>query len=111
MKTENDFSNNVANLFVKPEGNWGRMIHALLGIASESGELCSEIKAHWIYGRPLDQENIVEECGDLLFYIEALLQTQHMTIESAMRHNIIKLAKRYPDGYSDENAIKRADKE
>lgn len=105
-----DFENHVARLFVKPTDNIGRMVHASMGIAGEAGEVVDAVKKTWIYGKPLDTENILEECGDLLFYIQALLTENGFTLEDAMRHNFAKLAKRYPQGYTDNAAIERADK-
>jgi NTP pyrophosphatase (non-canonical NTP hydrolase) len=106
-----EFQRHVARLFVKPDDSVGRMVHAALGFASEAGELASPIKAHWIYGRELDEENILEEAGDALFYLQALLTECGYTIDDAMAYNIQKLMKRYPQGYTDQAAIARADKE
>ena len=105
-----DFESHVARLFVKPEGSIERMVHAALGIAGEAGEVVDAVKKHWIYGKPLDVENILEESGDILFYVAALLIENGYTINDAMAHNIEKLAKRYPTGYTDQAAIARADK-
>lgn len=109
--TPNEFDEHVARLFIKPDDSVGRMCHAAMGAASEAGELITPVKAHWIYGKPLDTENILEESGDAIFYISALLQECGFTMEDAMRHNVAKLAKRYPTGYSDQAAIQRKDKQ
>lgn len=105
-----DWPAHVARLFVKPDDSVGRMVHAAMGAASEAGELISPVKAHWIYGRELDKENILEESGDALFYIQALLAELGWSLEDAMLYNIQKLARRYPSGYSDQSANERADK-
>ena len=109
--TNEDFKNHVSRLFVKPQDHIGRTLHAAVGIAGEAGEVLDAVKKTWIYGKPLDTENLLEESGDLLFYIVALLTENGFTIEHAMRHNMSKLAKRYPAGYTDSAAIIRADKE
>lgn len=44
-----------------------RLIHAILGIAGETGELTDVVKKHILYNKPLDVVNVKEECGDLLF--------------------------------------------
>jgi NTP pyrophosphatase (non-canonical NTP hydrolase) len=105
-----EFENHVGRLFVKPADTTGRMVHAAMGIAGEAGEVVDAVKKTWIYGKELDRENVLEECGDLLFYISALLAETGFTIEDAMAHNMEKLAKRYPIGYTDKAAIERADK-
>lgn len=106
-----EFQTHVTRLFVKPSDSIGRMVHASMGIAGEAGEVVDAVKKTWIYGNPLDTENILEECGDLLFYIQALLTENGFTMDEAIAHNIAKLAKRYPQGYTDQAAIARADKE
>jgi len=105
-----EFSANVRRLFVKPDGETHKLVHASLGIGSEAGELQSAVKAFWIYNRELDEGNVIEEIGDLLFYIEALCQVCDLSIPDCMVANIAKLRKRYPQGYSDQAANERADK-
>lgn len=105
-----EYENNCVRLLVKPEDNVGKMVHASLGMASEAGELLGAIKAHWIYGRELDVENVIEECGDALFYMSVLLRLVGSSLSGAMQHNIKKLGIRYPEGYTDEAAIAREDK-
>ena len=137
--------------------------HMRLGLLSELGELITPYKSYLAYGKVLDKENVIEEIGDLLFYLYALddstaahllfdaeewdkeenpfalhkmllglgtylsqpiIQKDRVlallvvlaygvgvTLADCMKGNIEKLAKRYPDGYSDLAAIKRADKE
>ena len=104
------FTSHVNRLFIKPEDKMGLMVHASMGIAGEAGEVIDAVKKTWIYGKPLDRENILEECGDLLFYISALLTQTGYTLDDAMTANMEKLKKRYPKGYTDNAAIARADK-
>lgn len=106
-----EFTEHVARLFVKPQDHIGRTLHAAVGIAGEAGEVLDAVKKTWIYGKELDRENLLEESGDLIFYITALLTENGFTLEEAMQANIAKLAKRYPQGYTDSAAIERADKE
>ncbi len=104
------FDQHVRRLFVKPSDETGRLLHAAVGVAGEAGELLDGIKKHWIYGKALDRENLIEECGDLLFYVQAILNELGISMDDAMRQNMEKLARRYPEGYSDSAAIERADK-
>lgn len=94
------------------------LLHMTLGIAGESGDLVDAVKKYWAYGKPLNVNNVIEELGDLLFYIQGMLSTvtrqgalSPETLEDLMITNMDKLSKRYPTGYSDEAAIARADKE
>ena len=86
------------------------LLHCAIGIAGEAGELVDAIKKHFFYGQVLDEENVKEELGDLLFYIQSMCDTLNYSTEEIMNRNIKKLSKRYPDGYSDADAKTRADK-
>jgi len=91
--------------------------HAATGIAGEGGEVLDAIKKVAIYNKPLDVENIVEELGDLEFYMEQLRQRVSklvgypITREMCLEANIAKLSERYKSlTYSDQAAQDRADK-
>lgn len=45
-----------------------RIDHCMRGIFSECGEVEDALKKHINYGLPLNQQNVLEELGDLLFY-------------------------------------------
>lgn len=87
------------------------MIHMMMGITGEAGELMDAIKKHTIYGKPLDLENVIEELGDLEFYMAGLRQILSIKRDHVLESNFLKLKQRYKSGsYSDAAAIARADK-
>lgn len=86
------------------------ILHAIVGIGSESGELQDALKKALVYHAPLDFGNIKEEIGDLLHYIARLIATCGWTFEEVMDANVEKLQKRYPNGYSHRAGLDRADK-
>lgn len=87
------------------------LLHMAVGISGEAGELLDSVKKHTIYGKSLDFANIVEELGDLEFYMEGLRQHLGITREATIQANVAKLGSRYAAGeYSDAAAIARADK-
>lgn len=87
------------------------LIHVALGLSGEAGELVDAIKKSVIYRKPLDMVNIVEELGDLEFYMERLRSVLNITREETININMDKLKKRYHSlSYSDEQATQRADK-
>lgn len=88
------------------------MIHMAIGISSEAGELLDAIKKAVIYRKKVDVDNVIEELGDLEFYMEGLRQSFSITREQVIDCNIKKLSKRYHSmSYSDDQAQQRADKE
>lgn len=95
------------------EMNAGQMhlTHMAIGIAGEAGELLDAVKKSSIYQKEIDRENVIEELGDLEFYMEGLRQGLNITREETIAGNIAKLSKRYEGlQYSNEAAQERADK-
>ena len=87
------------------------LLHMVVGISGEAGELLDAVKKWAIYNKPLDRENILEELGDIEFYLEGFRQAIGATRETILNNNIAKLSDRYSSGsYSDDQAINRADK-
>jgi NTP pyrophosphatase (non-canonical NTP hydrolase) len=84
-----------------------RLMHAVLGLVTESAELADALKKHIYYGKPLDGVNLKEEIGDLMWYLAILADTLGITFEDAQQLNINKLAKRYHDKFTTEQAINR----
>lgn len=88
------------------------MMHAAIGVAGEGGELLDAIKRHVIYNKPLDMANVLEELGDIEFFLEQLRQRVGITREEALAANIAKLSVRYNGlKYSDKAAQERIDKQ
>lgn len=86
-------------------------LHMAVGISGEAGELLDAVKKATIYRKPLDIENIKEECGDLLFYIVGILDSINCDMETAMIENMEKLSLRYQaKSYSNAAAVARMDK-
>lgn len=85
-------------------------LHAAVGIAGEAGELLDAIKKTWVYNKPLDEGNVIEELGDLMFYIQAMALVQGVSLAYVMAENTQKLLTRYPTGYTDAAAQARVDK-
>jgi NTP pyrophosphatase (non-canonical NTP hydrolase) len=80
-------------------------------IMGEAGELFDAIKKKVFYRQELDRANVVEELGDLEFYLEGLRRSIGISREETLVGNIYKLGDRYKKlTYSDEAAQARADK-
>lgn len=110
INAERDYKDFVSALFKQDTDDMEHM-HAALGVAGEAGELADAIKKHVVYGKPLDRTNVVEELGDLRFYMQQIMNMHGITDEEVLQFNATKLSNRYPKGsYSNEDAIARADK-
>lgn len=87
------------------------LMHMAIGVSGEAGELLDAIKKQVIYRKPLDMDNVLEEMGDIEFYLEGLRQGLGITRDDCLAANIAKLGKRYVGmKYSDQAAQDRADK-
>lgn len=84
--------------------------HMIIGLLGEVGELAGAIKKYTMYNEAPDLENILEEMGDVEFYLTKLREIFGITRRDAIMRNMAKLQIRYKDGYSDESAIARDDK-
>lgn len=85
-----------------------------LGLAEEAGEVAGLIKKLNFHGGgdkkgPITPARILEECGDVLWYLTATLNHFGFTLEDCMEHNLAKLAKRHPSGFTHATAQAHAD--
>lgn len=120
IQRDNDFNPDTAHA-----------LHMAVGIAGEVGELLDAVKKVVIYNKPIDMENVVEELGDIEFYLTGLellpetfngvvnirqnLSAIYYMLKLSRGHvleaNMSKLHKRYENAvYSDKAAMERADK-
>lgn len=81
--------------------------HALHGIAAECGEV------HGLYqkvyqGHEIDYDHVKKEVGDLLWFIAELCTAYAWSMEDIAKQNIEKLKARYPEGFSVDNSLHRA---
>jgi len=87
------------------------LIHMVMGISGETGELLDAVKKAVIYNKNLDIENVIEELGDIEFYLAGFRSRLGISREETLSANIKKLGKRYPGfNYTDTAAQTRADK-
>lgn len=118
MSNDRDFAAMVARLSKPGEQikneltpKQAHLLHMAVGISGEAGELLDAVKKHAIYQKSLDITNVVEELGDLEFFMEGLRAALGISREEVLTKNIGKLSVRYHSGtYSNQQARQRADK-
>jgi len=84
-----------------------RLLHAGIGLSTESGEFLDALKKHIFYGKELDKVNLAEEMGDMFWYMAIVADELGFEFEEVMERNITKLKARYGDKFSKEKAEKR----
>lgn len=78
-------------------------LNAALGLG-ESGELQGLIKKEVFHEHDEDPFKVLDEAGDLLFYLDWLLDTYGWTLEAAFNANVLKLRERFPNGFDPERS-------
>jgi NTP pyrophosphatase (non-canonical NTP hydrolase) len=87
------------------------LLHMAIGICTEASELLDAVKKHVFYEKPLDEDNVIEELGDLEFYMEGIRQTLSIDRAEILEDNFNKLSKRYNEmRFTNKAAVIRADK-
>lgn len=84
-----------------------QLLHGAIGLATESGEILDALKKHIYYGKTLDRVNLMEECGDCLWYIALLIRELGYSFEEVAEINIKKLRARYGEKFSEYDATNR----
>lgn len=83
------------------------VLHAIVGISTEGGELLDVAKKAMFYGKSPDYVNLDEEMGDVLWYIAIYANARGTTIEALAQQNNAKLRQRFPNKFSEHLANNR----
>lgn len=112
-------SNDFNAIRIRMESNQMlRLLHAVIGMQTEIGELADAIKKRVFYGKALDSVNILEEAGDLEWYFALFYDAMqklfpgssregYYSREENWKRNISKLKVRYGAKFSEEAANTR----
>ena len=87
--------------------NRAALLHASLGMQTECAEFADAMKKNLIYGKILDEINLTEELGDILWYIALACRTMGVTFEQLFDQNTAKLKVRFPEKFTEEKALNR----
>jgi NTP pyrophosphatase (non-canonical NTP hydrolase) len=85
------------------------LTYTALGLTGESGEVAEMIKKTFYHDHPLDKEALCKELGDVLWYLAVMADGLGVRLEQIATENIEKLRARYPEGFSAEKSLNRAD--
>ena len=85
------------------------LLNSVMGLCGESGEVIDLVKKHVSHGHPLNREKIIDELGDVAWYLAECADAIGISLEEVLAHNIEKLKKRYPEGFSIERSINRTE--
>jgi len=83
------------------------LMHAGFGLATETGEFVDCLKKNFFYGQKLDRVNLIEELGDVMWYMALAARSLDVSLEQIMETNINKLKLRYKDKFTETEANER----
>ena len=83
------------------------LINGVMGLCGESGEVIDLVKKHLAQGHELDREKMIDELGDVAWYIAETATALGADLEEVFSRNIENLKKRYPDGFDTGHSIHR----
>lgn len=84
------------------------IFNAALGLTGEAGEFADLVKKINFHGHTQDNDHLIKELGDVLWYAALAAQILNTDLETVMQKNIDKLLARYPNGFSEERSKNRA---
>lgn len=88
-----------------------RIVNGVMGLNGEAGECIDIVKKHLFQGHPLNIDKLIDELGDVLWYVAITADGLGVPLENVMLHNIEKLRRRYPEGFDAERSIHREENE
>jgi len=88
-------------------GPWDKVRNGCYGLNGEAGECIDILKKVEFQGHPFDRTRMVDELGDVLWYVAHTATGLGMTLEAVAQYNIDKLKVRYPDGFDTERSQHR----
>lgn len=86
-----------------------RLTMAALGLTGEAGEVADHLKKVYFHGHAMNEEHLVKELGDILWYLAEAATALGVTLEYIAACNIEKLDRRYPDGFDPKRSQERAE--
>lgn len=102
-----EYSKNAARTCPDLGTDFDNQLHMVLGISTEANELLDVYKKYFAYDKPIDYINVREEIFDVMWYIVNLCRMLDVDMEKDFQINIDKLRVRYPEKFTNHNAINR----
>ena len=81
--------------------------NGVMGLCGESGEVIDVVKKHLYQGHELDVNKIKDELGDVMWYVAEICESLDLSLDDVLEGNILKLKKRFKNGFSVIESINR----
>lgn len=98
----------LASRTMNPElTEYERFISCTLGLVGEAGEFADLVKKQEFHDHPVDDTKLIKELGDILWYVANMCSELGCNLEYVASQNILKLKRRYPEGFSSRRSIEK----
>ena len=85
------------------------LLNSALGLCGESGEVADLLKKYHFQGHNLDLDHVAKELGDIAWYLAVGAYAIGYDLETILQMNVDKLKARYPNGFSADRSLHRAE--
>ena len=62
-------------------------LFGIMGLMGECGELSELYKKDYFHGKDMDDEKLLSELGDVLFYLSYIIRDEGYTLDDVMEYN------------------------
>jgi len=107
----NEYQRQALRTAATLSGRDERLLNAAMGLAGEAGEFIEALKKSRFHGHVLDEAALHKELGDVLWYCSLAAAALGATLGEVMQGNLDKLRRRYPNGFSSVDSLRRVDEE
>ena len=97
--TVNEYQELAMKVVSEEADNRDILINGTMGICSEAGEAINIVKKYLTKAAPLDRSKLVEELGDVAWYIAEVATALGLDLEDVFARNIGKLKMRHPEAF------------
>ena len=87
------------------------LINSVMGLCGESGEVIEIVKKWLVKKDQLNRDRMIEELGDVAWYIAEAATALGVSLENILQANIDKLKNRYPERVQASNGLVKLDGE
>lgn len=87
------------------------LVNGVMGLNGEAGECIDHVKKHLFQGHDLNRVHMIEELGDVMWYVAITCHALGASLDEVMDRNVEKLIRRYPDGFDAERSLHREERE
>lgn len=88
-------------------GEEAQILNGAMGLSGEAGEVLDHVKKVLFQGHELSRPKLIEELGDVAWYIVCLCDALGIKFSDVLAANNDKLRARYPEGFEVERSVKR----